>query len=81
MDDPIGRQLLLQFLLILVNAFFAASEIAVVSLNANKLKKDAEEGNKKAARMLKMVEQPTSFLSAIQICITLAGFLGSAFAA
>ncbi|MDD7676139.1 MAG: hemolysin family protein [Eubacteriales bacterium] len=81
MDDPLGRQLLLQFLLILVNAFFAASEIAVVSLNANKLKKDAEEGNKKAARMLKMVEQPTSFLSAIQICITLAGFLGSAFAA
>lgn len=81
MDDPIGRQLLLQFLLILVNAFFAASEIAVVSLNANKLRKDAEDGNKKAARLLKLVEQPTSFLSAIQIGITLAGFLGSAFAA
>lgn len=81
MDDHIGRQLLLQFLLILVNAFFAASEIAVVSLNANKLRKDAEEGSKKAARLLKLVEQPTSFLSAIQICITLAGFLGSAFAA
>lgn len=81
MDDHLGRQLLLQFLLILVNAFFAASEIAVVSLNANKLKKDAEEGSKKAARLLKLVEQPTSFLSAIQICITLAGFLGSAFAA
>ena len=81
MDDPIGRQLLLQLLLILVNAFFAASEIAVVSLNANKLRKDAEDGNKKAARLLKLVEQPTSFLSAIQIGITLAGFLGSAFAA
>lgn len=81
MDDPIGRQLLLQLLLILVNAFFAASEIAVVSLNANKLRKDAEDGNKKAARLLKLVEHPTSFLSAIQIGITLAGFLGSAFAA
>ena len=81
MDDPIGRQLLLQLLLIFVNAFFAASEIAVVSLNANKLRKDAEDGNKKAARLLKLVEQPTSFLSAIQIGITLAGFLGSAFAA
>ena len=55
MDDPIGRQLLLQFLLILVNAFFAASEIAVVSLNANNLRKDAEDGNKKAERLLKLV--------------------------
>ncbi len=79
--DPIGRQLLLQFLLILVNAFFAASEISVVSLNVNKLKKEAEEGDRKAAKMLKLVETPTSFLSAIQIGITLAGFLGSAFAA
>ena len=81
MDDPIGRQLLLQLLLILVNAFFAASEISVVSLNVNKLKKEAEEGDVKAAKMLKLVETPTSFLSAIQIGITLAGFLGSAFAA
>lgn len=79
--DPIGRQLLLQFLLILVNAFFAASEISVVSLNVNKLKKEAEEGDRKAAKMLQLVETPTSFLSAIQIGITLAGFLGSAFAA
>ena len=78
---PIGRQLLLQFLLILVNAFFAASEISVVSLNVNKLKKEAEEGDRKTVRMLQLVETPTSFLSAIQIGITLAGFLGSAFAA
>ena len=49
MDDPIGRQLLLQVILIAVNAFFAAAEIAVVSLNANKLRKMAEEGDKHAA--------------------------------
>ncbi|MBQ9080172.1 MAG: HlyC/CorC family transporter [Clostridia bacterium] len=73
--------MLLQLFLILVNAFFAACEISMVSLNVNKLKKEAEEGDKRAARMLKLVEQPTSFLSAIQIGITLAGFLGSAFAA
>ena len=81
MDDPIGRQLLLQVILIAVNAFFAAAEIAVVSLNANKLRKMAEEGDKHAARMLELVGNPTGFLSAIQIGITLAGFLGSAFAA
>jgi putative hemolysin len=72
---------LLQLILILINAFFAASEIAVVSLNPNKLRKEAEEGDKKAQKLLKLVEEPTSFLSAIQIGITFAGFLGSAFAA
>ena len=75
------KQLLLQLLLILLNAFFAATEIAVISLNENKLRHQLEEGDKKAARMLKMVEEPTGFLSTIQIGITLAGFLGSAFAA
>ncbi len=79
--DDLGPQLLLQFLLIGMNAFFAASEMAMVSLNVNKLKKDAEDGDVKAAKMLKLAEEPTSFLSAIQIAITLAGFLGSAFAA
>ncbi len=78
-EGPLG-QLLLQLFLILLNAFFAASEIAVVSLNANKLRKEAEEGDRRAAKMLRLVEQPTKFLSAIQIGITLAGFLGSAFA-
>ncbi len=77
----IVKQLLLQLLLILLNAFFAATEIAVISLNENKLKHQLEEGDKKAAKMLKMVEEPTGFLSTIQIGITLAGFLGSAFAA
>jgi len=75
------KQLLLQLLLILLNAFFAATEIAVISLNENKLRHQLEEGDKKAAKMLKMVEEPTGFLSTIQIGITLAGFLGSAFAA
>ncbi len=75
------KQLLLQLLLILLNAFFAATEIAVISLNENKLRHQIEEGDKKATKMLKMVEEPTGFLSTIQIGITLAGFLGSAFAA
>ncbi len=77
----IFKQLLLQFILILLNAFFAATEIAVISLNEKKVKARAEDGDKKANRMLKMIEEPTGFLSTIQIGITLAGFLGSAFAA
>ncbi|MBR2043342.1 MAG: HlyC/CorC family transporter [Clostridia bacterium] len=77
----IFKQLLLQLVLILLNAFFAATEIAVISLNEKKVKAQAEDGDKKAVRMLKMIEDPTRFLSTIQIGITLAGFLGSAFAA
>ena len=73
--------LLLQLILILLNAFFAATEIAVISLNEKKVKARAEDGDKKANKMLKMIEEPTGFLSTIQIGITLAGFLGSAFAA
>ncbi|MBE7012231.1 MAG: HlyC/CorC family transporter, partial [Ruminococcaceae bacterium] len=61
--------------------FFAATEIAVISLNEKKVKARAEDGDKKANKMLKMIEEPTAFLSTIQIGITLAGFLGSAFAA
>ena len=74
-------QLLLQLILILLNAFFAATEIAVISLNEKKVKARAEDGDKKAKKMLEMIEEPTRFLSTIQIGITLAGFLGSAFAA
>ncbi len=77
----IAQQLLLQLILILLNAFFAATEIAVISLNANKVRARAEDGDKKAVKMLKMIEEPTGFLSTIQVGITLAGFLGSAFAA
>ncbi|MFH1512652.1 MAG: hemolysin family protein [Bacillota bacterium] len=81
MDDPIGSHLLLQFVLILINAFFAATEIAVISINENKVRKQAEEGDKKAALMLRLAESPSDFLSTIQVCITLGGFLASAFAA
>ena len=77
----IARQLLLQVILIAINAFFAMTEIAVISLNATKLKKMEEDGDKVATRLLRMVEHSTSFLSTIQIGITLAGYLGSAFAA
>ena len=80
-SDPLGPSLLLQLLLILINAFFAATEIAVISLNDNKLKRQADAGDKKSILLLKIVQEPTSFLSTIQIGITLAGFLGSAFAA
>lgn len=75
------KQLLLQLVLILLNSFFAATEIAMISLNEKKVKARAEDGDKKAKKMLSMIEEPTQFLSTIQIGITLAGFLGSAFAA
>ena len=80
-SSPIWRQLLLQAALILVNAFFAAAEIAILSVNENVVRHSAEEGDKRAQKLLKVVEEPTTFLSTIQVGITLAGFLGSAFAA
>ena len=61
MSDII-KQLALQLFLILLNAFFAATEIAVISLNEKKIKARAEDGDKKAGRMLKMIEEPTRFL-------------------
>lgn len=73
--------LLLQLVLILINAFFAATELAVMQLSPNKLRRHAEEGDKAAPRILRMVENSSRFLSTIQIGITLAGFLASAFAA
>lgn len=63
-----------------LNAFFAASEIAFISLNDNKIEKQAREGNKKAKYIAKMLEAPSKFLATIQIGITFAGFLSSAFA-
>ena len=80
-DDPLLPKLLLLFILILINAFFAGAEIAVISLSETKLKKQMEEGDKKAEKLLKLTQTPDYFLSAIQIAITLAGFLSSAFAA
>lgn len=73
--------LLVQVALIALNAVFAGSEIAILSVNEFKLNKLAEEGNKKAIRLKKMTKDPSQFLSTIQIAITLSGFLGSAFAA
>ena len=73
--------LILQVVLIIVNAFFAMTEIAVISLSSSKLRKLSEEGDKKAGKLLRLVEEPNDFLSTIQIAITLAGFLNSAFAA
>ena len=74
-------KLLLLLALILVNAFFAMSEIAIISLNDTKMKKLAEEGHKGAKKVLRLTESPSSFLSTIQIGVTLAGFLTSASAA
>ena len=74
-------KIVLLLVLILVNAYFAMSEIAVISLNDAKIEKMAEEGHKKAKMVLKLTSNPTKFLSTIQIGITLAGFLTSASAA
>ena len=73
-------QLVVLFILILLNAYFAASEIAFISLNDAKIEKQAKEGNKKAKQIEKMLKTPSKFLATIQIGITLAGFLSSAFA-
>lgn len=73
-------QILVLLILILLNAFFAASEIAFISLNDAKIEKQAKEGNKKAKQIEKMLKEPSKFLATIQIGITLAGFLSSAFA-
>ena len=85
MEDPdpanVIFQLLLLLVLILLNAFFAMSEIAIISLNDTKVKKMAEDGDKRAAKVLKLTENPSNFLSTIQLGVTLAGFLTSASAA
>lgn len=75
----LGRGILL-FALIIINGFFSCAEIAVIQIGEGKLKKLSEEGNQKAKRLLKFKEDPSRFLSTIQVAITLAGFLSSAFA-
>lgn len=81
-EDPapgnIWVKLFVLLVLILVNAFFAMSEIAIISLKDNKVRKLAEDGDKKAKQVLKLTESPSAFLSTIQIGVTLAGFLTSA---
>lgn len=82
MDDPSALSIILKLLLLLVliiiNAFFAMSEIAIISLNDTKMKHLAEEGDKKAKQIVKLTENSSNFLSTIQIGVTLAGFLTSA---
>ena len=73
-------QILLLIVLIALNAFFAAAEIAFISLNDAKIDMQAKEGDKKAKKIKRMLENPSKFLATIQIGITLAGFLSSAFA-
>lgn len=74
-------QFLLQFVLIMLNAIFASAEIAVISMSDSKINKLATEGNRRAKRLAKLTEKPERFLAAIQVAITLSGFLASAFAA
>ena len=85
MEDPdpanVIFQLILLLVLILLNAFFAMSEIAIISLNDTKIKKMADEGDKRAKKILKLTDNPSNFLSTIQLGVTLAGFLTSASAA
>lgn len=74
-------QLILQVVLILLNAVFACAEIAVISAKDAKIAAMAQEGNRRAIRLERLTNQPARFLATIQVAITLSGFLGSAFAA
>lgn len=84
-SDPLGNaiffQLLLIVLLTMINAYFAASEMAIVSVNKSKIHRLANEGNKNAILVERLLQEPTAFLSTIQVAITLAGFFNSASAA
>ena len=73
--------IILQIVLIALNAVFACAEIAVLSINETKLERMAEAGNRRAKRLFKLTREPARFLATIQVAITLSGFLGSAFAA
>ncbi|MBO5270932.1 MAG: HlyC/CorC family transporter, partial [Clostridia bacterium] len=85
MDIPLWLQIvfqvILQLVLIALNAVFACAEIAVIETKGSKLDKLADEGNKRAKALRKLTDNPARFLATIQVAITLAGFLGSAFAA
>nr|WP_300002422.1 hemolysin family protein [Tissierella sp.] len=80
-SDSFIKQLILIFFLTLLNAFFAASEMAIVSVNKKKIKIKADKGDKKAKMLLKILKEPSRFLSTIQVGITFAGFFSSASAA
>lgn len=74
-------KLLLLVILVLVNGVFSATEIAFLSINKYELNKEVRKKNKKALKIVSLLEDSSTFLSAIQIAITLSGFLASAFAA
>ena len=80
-NDPLFWQIILQVVLIALNAVFACAEIAVITMNDAKLAKLAAEGDKRAIKLARLTSQPARFLATIQVAITLSGFLGSAFAA
>jgi putative hemolysin len=80
-DPLLGTEIVILLILIVLNAFFAASEIALISLNDNKIKLMADSGDRKAKMLHNLLSEPSRFLATIQIGITLAGFLASAFAA
>ena len=75
MEDPGSQEILLEFILLIVltllNAFFSATEMSMVSLNRSRVEQKAEEGDKKYIRLLSVLEQPNHFLSTIQVGITL----------
>lgn len=79
-DDPLLWLILLQFIFILLNAVFACAEIAVITMNDNKLAKLCAIGDKRALRLTKLIEQPAGFLATIQVGITLVNLLSSAVA-
>lgn len=74
-------RIIILIILILINGVFSATEIAFLSLNKYKLNKEAKKGNKKAIKIINLLNDSSTFLSAIQVAITLSGFLSSAFAA
>ncbi len=78
---PMWGQIILLLVLIIINAYFAAAEMAIVSVNKNRIRSLAQEGNKKAQALAGLIDEPNKFLSSIQVVITLAGFLTSAEAA
>ena len=80
-DGSLWLYIVLLIILIGTNAFFAMAEIAIISLNDNKLKHQAGEGNKKAEILLRLTGEPSRFLATIQVGVTLSGFLASAVAA
>ena len=82
-DDPnrIVWKAAIILVLVLMNAFFAAAEMALVSVRRTRMKQLAEEGDARAVTVLKLLERPTNFVATVQIGVTMVGFMASAFAA